>query len=73
MKRGTEKRQRNNVLGARFNDQEATAIREIAASRGLTVGSLIYHATLSAPPPRCALPQPRVDTVWHSCSFRRPH
>jgi hypothetical protein len=62
MKRGSEKRQRNQVLAARFTDQEAAAIKEMAASRGLTVGSLIYHAVLNAPPPRKAMPRPRVET-----------
>jgi hypothetical protein len=63
MKRGSEKRQRNHVLKARFNDQEAAAIQEMAASRGLSVASLIRHATLNVPPPRRALPRPRVETV----------
>jgi hypothetical protein len=62
MKRGREKRQRNHILKARFNDQEAAAIQGMADSRGLSVASVIRHATLNAPPPRRALPRPQVDT-----------
>jgi hypothetical protein len=61
MTRGTEKRQRNHVLKARFNDLEAAAIREMADRSGLSVGSLIRHATLNAPPPRRARPRPQVE------------
>ena len=62
MRRGTEKRQRNTVLAGRFNDQEAAAIKEMADGRGLSVASLIRHATLNVPPPRRALPRPQVET-----------
>ena len=63
MARGSEKRQRNHVLKARFNDQEAAAIAAMADSRGLSVGSLIRHATLNVPPPARAVRRPAVEVT----------
>jgi hypothetical protein len=49
MARGTEIRQRKIVLTARFNADEAAAIREKADKRGQSVGGLIRNALLDAP------------------------
>lgn len=48
---GSEKRKRSCMLTARFNQQEAEAIRLIADKSGLSVGSLIRRALLDAAPP----------------------
>ena len=57
---GSEKRQRGLILKARFNQQEADAIRAMAERSGLSVGALIRHALLNVPPPR-AMRRPTVD------------
>ena len=49
---GSEKRRRTIVLTARFNDQEARAVRQIAERTGLSVAALIRHSLLDMPPPR---------------------
>ena len=50
MGKGTEKRQRNCVLKARFNNQEAAAVRELADRAGQSVGSLLRQTLLNIPP-----------------------
>jgi len=57
---GSSKRKRTQMLTARFNEQEAAAIREMADSTGCSVGALIRHALLNVPPPR-AIRRPSVD------------
>ena len=49
---GSEKRKRSIVLTARFNDEEARAVRQIADRTGYSVSALIRHALLNVPPPR---------------------
>jgi hypothetical protein len=44
----------------------AAAIKEMADSRGLSVASLIRHATLNVPPPRRARPRPQVEIQTNS-------
>lgn len=58
---GSEKRQRVHKLSARFNEQEATAIRSMADRSGLSVAALIRKGLLNTPPPRAA----RRPTVNH--------
>lgn len=58
---GTEKRRRNHKLTARFNEQEAAAIRLMADKTGLSVAALIRNGLLNTPPPRAA----RRPTVNH--------
>jgi hypothetical protein len=57
---GSEKRQRQIMLKARFNDQEAALIKEQADRAGVSVASLIRYAVLDIPPPR-ATRSPTVD------------
>lgn len=61
MGKGTEKRQRNCVLKARFNNQEAAAVRELADRAGQSVGSLLRQTLLNIPPPRRATRRPSVE------------
>jgi hypothetical protein len=51
---GTEKRQRSIILTARFDQKEAAAVRKMADSSGLSVGSLLRRALFNTPPPRAA-------------------
>lgn len=53
-KSGSEKRQRQITLKARFNDQEAALIKEQADRAGVTVASVIRYAVLDIPPLRAA-------------------
>lgn len=53
-------RKRQIVLTARFNEQEAHAIRQIAAQTGLSLGALLRHALLEIPAPH-ARHRPSVD------------
>ena len=48
---GTEIRKRGSVLTARFNEQEAAAIRRLADQSGQSLASLIRQALLGAAPP----------------------
>lgn len=48
---GSDKRRRTIVLTARFNEEEARAVRQIAERTGLSVGALLRHALLNVPPP----------------------
>lgn len=57
---GSDKRRRSIVLTARFNEEEARAVRQIADRTGYSVGALIRHALLNVPPPR-ARRRPSVD------------
>lgn len=49
---GSETRKRTVLLTARFNQQEAASIRQIADRSGLSIASLMRRALLDAPPPR---------------------
>lgn len=49
---GSETRKRPAVLQARFTAEEAAGVRAKADRAGMTVGSLIRSAVLSAEPPR---------------------
>jgi hypothetical protein len=51
---GTEKRQRSIILTARFDQKEAAAVRKMANSSGISVGSLLRRALFNTPPPRAA-------------------
>jgi hypothetical protein len=53
-------RKRQIVLTARFNEDEARAIRTIAEQTGLSLGALLRHALLEVPPPH-ARHRPSVD------------
>ena len=49
---GSETRKRSLRLSVRFNDQEASAVRQTAQATGQSVGSLIRQAALNAAPTR---------------------
>ena len=49
---GSDSRQRSIVLTARFNEEEARTVRQMAEKTGLSVSALIRHALLNVPPPR---------------------
>ena len=66
MARGSETRQRHTTLSARFNDQEAEAIRQMADRAGMPVASFIRSATLNAPLPQAA----RRPTISHEAAAR---
>lgn len=51
---GSENRQRQITLKARFSDDEAALIREQAARAGVPVASLIRYAVLGVPPLRAS-------------------
>lgn len=57
---GSEKRQRQITLKARFTTNEAALIREQAARAGVSVGSLIRYAVLGIAPLR-ARRHPKMD------------
>jgi hypothetical protein len=57
---GSEKRQRQITLKARFTDEEAALIREQATRAGVSVGSLIRYAVLGIAPLR-ARRRPAID------------
>jgi hypothetical protein len=57
---GSETRQRSVILKARFNEQEAQAIRAMAERSGLSLGALMRQALLNIDPPR-ALRRPPVE------------
>lgn len=59
---GTDKRQRRETLSARFNEQEAQAVRAKADRAGLSVATLIRTAVLDLPLPDARAPRrPSVD------------
>lgn len=51
---GSEKRQRQKTLKARFTDQEAALVTEQANRAGVSVASLIRYAVLGVPPLRAS-------------------
>jgi hypothetical protein len=59
---GSDSRQRSIVLTARFNEEEARTVRQMAERSGLSVSALIRHALLNVPPPRRRR-RPAVDQV----------
>lgn len=66
MARGSETRQRQTTLSARFNEQEAEAIRQMADRAGVPVASFIRAATLNRP----LSPAVRRPTVSHEVAAR---
>ncbi len=58
---GSNKRQRRKVLSARFNDNEAAAVKSIAEKRGQTVGTLLRATLLGIPAPARAVRKPGVE------------
>jgi Mobilization protein NikA len=63
---GSDKRQRVTPLSARFNNQEAEEIREMADRAGTSVASVIRGAVLNAPVTRAT----RRPTVNHKLAAR---
>lgn len=63
---GSDNRQRETTLSARFNTQEADAIRLMADRAGTSVASLIRGAVLNAPVTRAT----RRPTVSHEMAAR---
>ena len=59
---GSNRRQRRRVLSARFNDQEAAAVRSMAEKRGQSVGTLLRSTLLGIPVPPRSVRRPNVDT-----------
>lgn len=66
MASGSDTRQRPVKLTARFNEQEAEAIRQMADRAGVPVASLIRSATLNRVPVRAV----RRPTVSHETAAR---
>lgn len=66
MASGSDTRQRQQTLSARFNDQEAEAIRQMADRAGVPVATFIRSATLNVPLPSAA----RRPTVSHEMAGR---
>jgi len=54
---GTDKRQRQETLSARFNDEEAQAVRLKADRAGISVASLIRASVLDLPLPDARAPR----------------
>jgi len=63
---GSDNRQRETTLSARFNDQEADAIRQMADRAGTSMASVIRGAVLNAPVTRAT----RRPTVNHEVAAR---
>ena len=63
---GSDIRQRGETLSARFNDQEADAVRQMADRAGTSVASVIRYAVLNQPIPRAT----RRPTVNHEMAAR---
>jgi hypothetical protein len=59
---GSNKRKRTRVLSARFNDQEAAAVRSMADKRGESVGTLLRSTLLGVPPPPRSVRKPPVES-----------
>jgi hypothetical protein len=57
---GSENRQRQRPLKARFTDEEAALIEEQADRAGVSVAALIRHAVLNQPPLRASR-QPSIN------------
>ncbi len=60
MANGSDTRQRQTTLSARFNEQEAEAIRLMADRAGIPVASLLRSAALNLPVPQ-AVRRPTVN------------
>jgi hypothetical protein len=63
---GSDTRQRRTTLTARFNDQEAEAIRQMADRAGVPVASYLRAAALNRVPARAV----RRPTVSHETAAR---
>lgn len=63
---GSDTRQRHETLSARFNSQEAEAIRQMADRAGMPVASLIRTAVLNTKPASAT----RRPTVNHTAASR---
>lgn len=63
---GSDTRQRQQTLSARFNDREAEAIRQMADRAGVPVASLMRAALLNQVPARAV----RRPTVNHETAAR---
>jgi hypothetical protein len=61
MTRRRDKRQRNNVLQTRANDEERDAIKARADRLGLSVGTLLRQLALSLPMPARAVRYTRLE------------
>jgi hypothetical protein len=59
---GSNKRQRRNVLSARFNDQEKAAVKSIAEKRGQSIGTLLRATLLGIPAPARSVRKPGLET-----------
>ena len=57
---GSGRRKRQRTLSARFNEQEAAAVREVADRAGITIAGLIRGRLLDGPQPR-AMRRPSVN------------
>jgi hypothetical protein len=66
MASGSDTRQRQTTLSARFNGEEAEAIREMADRAGVPVASFLRSAALNQPLPSAA----RRPTVSHEVAAR---
>ncbi len=66
MASGSDTRQRQTTLTARFNEQEADAIRQLADRAGLPVASFLRAAALNRVPVRAV----RRPTVSHETAAR---
>jgi hypothetical protein len=58
---GSNKRRRRVTLAARFNDQEAAAVREMAERHGQSVGTMLRKTLLGIPFPVRSVRRPTVD------------
>lgn len=63
---GSGRRKRQRTLSARFNEQEAAAVRKLADSAGISVAFLIRARLLDGPQPRAM----RRPTVNHEMAAR---
>jgi hypothetical protein len=63
---GSGRRQRQKTLSARFNEQEAAAVRDLADRVGTSVAHLIRERLLDGPQPRAV----RRPTVNHEMAAR---
>ena len=66
MAHGSDTRQRQTTLSARFNEQEAEAIRQMADRAGVPVASFLRAAALNRPVPQAV----RRPTVNHQMAAR---
>lgn len=57
---GSGRRKRQRTLSARFNEQEAAAVRELADGAGISIAFLIRERLLDGPQPR-AMRRPSVN------------